>query len=66
MENQTFTISYSETTLLNNIRYILKASHQYTSLNVSESEIENVSNSLVVHTTEKWVNIVGKLRNKLK
>jgi hypothetical protein len=39
-----------------NIRYILKRHINIISLNVSESEIENVSKFIiVVHTTEKWV-----------
>jgi acetolactate synthase-1/3 small subunit len=62
MENQTFTISvYSENVnSLNRISGIfLKRQINILSLNVSESEIENVSRFvIVVHTTEKWQNIV--------
>ena len=38
------------------------------SLNVSESEIENVSRFvIVVHTTEKWVqNIVGQIEKQIE
>jgi acetolactate synthase-1/3 small subunit len=65
MENKTFTISvYSENNLglLNRISGIFLKTY-IISLNVSESEIENVSKFIiVVHTTEKWVqNIVGQI-----
>jgi acetolactate synthase-1/3 small subunit len=55
MENQTFTISvYSENNVgsLNRIWNILKRHINILSLNVSESEIENVSRFIIV-TTEK-------------
>lgn len=60
MENQYFTISvYSENNvgLLNRISGIFLKRHiNIESLNVSKSEIENVSKfTIVVHTTEDWV-----------
>ena len=60
MEDKTFTISvYSENNvgLLNRISGIFLKRHiNILSLNVSESEIENVSRFIiVVNTTEKWV-----------
>ncbi len=72
MENQTFTISvYSENNvgLLNRISGIFLKRHiNILSLNVSESEIENVSRFIiVVHTTEKWVqNIVGQIEKQIE
>jgi acetolactate synthase-1/3 small subunit len=62
MENKTFTISvYSENnwSIEQNIRYILKRHINIISLNVSESEIENVSKFIiVVHTTENGFKIL--------
>lgn len=72
MENKTFTISvYSENNvgLLNRISGIFLKRHiNILSLNVSESEIENVSRFIiVVHTTEKWVqNIVGQIEKQIE
>lgn len=72
MENQTFTISvYSENNvgLLNRISVIFLKRHiNILSLNVSESEIENVSRFvIVVDTTEKWVkNIVGQIEKQIE
>ena len=71
MENKTFTISvYSENNvgLLNRISVIFLKRHiNILSLNVSESEIENVSRFvIVVDTTEKWVkNIVGQIEKQI-
>ena len=71
MENKTFTISvYSENNvgLLNRISGIFLKRHiNILSLNVSESEIENVSRFvIVVNTTEKWVqNIVGQIEKEI-
>ena len=72
MENKTFTISvYSENNvgLLNRISVIFLKRHiNILSLNVSESEIENVSRFvIVVNTTEKWVqNIVGQIEKQIE
>lgn len=72
MENKTFTISvYSENNvgLLNRISGIFLKRHiNILSLNVSESEIENVSRFIiVVKTTEKWVqNIVGQIEKQIE
>jgi acetolactate synthase-1/3 small subunit len=69
MENKTFTISvYSENNLLNRISGIFLKTINILSLNVSESEIENVSKFIiVVHTTEKWVqNIVGQIEKQIE
>ena len=72
MENKTFTISvYSENNvgLLNRISVIFLKRHiNILSLNVSESEIENVSRFvIVVDTTEKWVkNIVGQIKKQIE
>lgn len=72
MENKSFTISvYSENNvgLLNRISGIFLKRHiNILSLNVSESEIENVSKfTIVVHTTEKWVqNIVGQIEKQIE
>ena len=72
MENKTFTISvYSENNvgLLNRISGIFWKRHiNILSLNVSESEIENVSRFIiVVDTTEKWVqNIVGQIEKQIE
>ena len=72
MENKTFTISvYSENNvgLLNRISVIFLKRHiNILSLNVSESEIENVSRFvIVVDTTEKWVkNIVGQIEKQIE
>ena len=65
MEDKTFTISvYSENNvgLLNRISGIFLKRHiNILSLNVSESEIENVSRFIiVVNTTEKWVQNIIK------
>ncbi|MBK0368426.1 acetolactate synthase small subunit [Flavobacterium agrisoli] len=71
-ENKTFTISvYSENNvgLLNRISGIFLKRHiNILSLNVSESEIEDVSRFIiVVHTTEKWVqNIVGQIEKQIE
>ena len=67
-----FTISvYSENNvgLLNRISGIFLKRHiNILSLNVSESEIENVSRFIiVVNTTEKWVqNIVGQIEKQIE
>ena len=72
MEDKTFTISvYSENNvgLLNRISGIFLKRHiNILSLNVSESEIENVSRFIiVVNTTEKWVqNIVGQIEKQIE
>ncbi|MBX9808053.1 MAG: acetolactate synthase small subunit [Flavobacteriaceae bacterium] len=72
MENKIFTISvYSENNvgLLNRISGIFLKRHiNILSLNVSESEIENVSRFIiVVKTTEKWVqNIVGQIEKQIE
>jgi acetolactate synthase-1/3 small subunit len=72
MENKIFTISvYSENNvgLLNRISGIFLKRHiNVLSLNVSESEIENVSRFIiVVKTTEKWVqNIVGQIEKQIE
>lgn len=72
MENKTFTISvYSENNvgLLNRISVIFLKRHiNILSLNVSESEIENVSRFvIVVDTTEKLVkNIVGQIEKQIE
>ncbi|MCV9928766.1 acetolactate synthase small subunit [Flavobacterium sp. LS1R49] len=72
MENRTFTISvYSENNvgLLNRISGIFLKRHiNILSLNVSESEIDNVSRFvIVVETTEKWVkNIVGQIEKQIE
>ncbi|KVV14756.1 acetolactate synthase small subunit [Flavobacterium sp. TMP13] len=71
-DNKTFTISvYSENNvgLLNRISGIFLKRHiNILSLNVSESEIENVSRFIiVVDTTEKWVrNIVGQIEKQIE
>ncbi len=71
MENQTFTISvYSENNvgLLNRISGIFLKRHiNIESLNVSESEIENVFRFIiVVKTTETWVKrIVGQIEKQI-
>ena len=71
MENQTFTISvYSENNvgLLNRISGIFLKRHiNIESLNVSESEIEDVFRFvIVVHTTEDWVRkIVGQIEKQI-
>ncbi|WP_278035661.1 acetolactate synthase small subunit [Flavobacterium nitratireducens] len=70
--NKTFTISvYTENNvgLLNRISVIFLKRHiNILSLNVSESEIENVSRFvIVVDTTEKWVrNIVGQIEKQIE
>lgn len=72
MENKWFTISvYSENNvgLLNRISGIFLKRHiNIESLNVSKSEIEDVSKfTIVVHTTEKWVhNIVGQIEKQIE
>jgi acetolactate synthase I/III small subunit len=72
MENKRYTISvYSENNvgLLNRISVIFLKRHvNILSLNVSESEIENVSRFIiVVDTTEKWVkNIVGQIEKQIE
>jgi acetolactate synthase-1/3 small subunit len=72
MENKMFTISvYSENNvgLLNRISGIFLKRHiNILSLNVSESEIENVSKFIiVVNTTEKWAqNIVGQIEKQIE
>ncbi len=71
-ENKTFTISvYSENNvgLLNRISGIFLKRHiNILSLNVSESEIENVSRFIiVVSTSTKWVqNIVGQIEKQIE
>ena len=72
MENQWFTISvYSENNvgLLNRISGIFLKRHiNIESLNVSKSEIDDVSKfTIVAHTTEKWVhNIVGQIEKQIE
>ncbi len=72
MENQWFTISvYSENNvgLLNRISGIFLKRHiNIESLNVSKSEIDEVSKfTIVVHTTVKWVtNIVGQIEKQIE
>lgn len=72
MENKTYTISvYSENSvgLLNRISGIFLKRHiNIESLNVSSSEIENVSRFvIVVNTTEKWVqNVVGQIEKQIE
>lgn len=72
MEKQWFTISvYSENNvgLLNRISGIFLKRHiNIESLNVSKSEIDEVSKfTIVVHTTEKWVyNIVGQIEKQIE
>jgi acetolactate synthase-1/3 small subunit len=72
MEKEWFTISvYSENNvgLLNRISGIFLKRHiNIESLNVSKSEIDNVSKfTIVVHTTEKWVkNIVGQIEKQIE
>jgi len=72
MENKWFTISaYSENSvgLLNRISGIFLKRHiNIESLNVSKSEIENVSKfTIVVYTTEDWVrNIVGQVEKQIE
>ncbi|MFH6604005.1 acetolactate synthase small subunit [Maribacter algicola] len=71
-KKQWFTISvYSENNvgLLNRISGIFLKRHiNIESLNVSKSEIENVSKfTIVVHTTEDWVhNIVGQVEKQIE
>lgn len=70
--NQWFTISvYSENNvgLLNRISGIFLKRHiNIESLNVSKSEIDNVSKfTIVIHTTETWVhNIVGQIEKQIE
>ncbi|WP_047245565.1 acetolactate synthase small subunit [Maribacter thermophilus] len=72
MKKEWFTISvYSENNvgLLNRISGIFLKRHiNIESLNVSKSEIDNVSKfTIVVHTTEKWVrNIVGQIEKQIE
>ncbi|MDT0539868.1 MULTISPECIES: acetolactate synthase small subunit [Croceitalea] len=72
MEKEWFTISvYSENNvgLLNRISGIFLKRHiNIESLNVSKSEIDEVSKfTIVVNTTEKWVhNIVGQLEKQIE
>ncbi len=72
MEKQWFTISvYSENNvgLLNRISGIFLKRHiNIESLNVSKSEIDDVSKfTIVVYTTEKWVhNIVGQMEKQIE
>ncbi|WP_281543074.1 acetolactate synthase small subunit [Maribacter aestuarii] len=72
MEKQWFTISvYSENNvgLLNRISGIFLKRHiNIESLNVSKSEIDEVSKfTIVVNTTEKWVtNIVGQIEKQIE
>ncbi len=72
MEKQWFTISvYSENNvgLLNRISGIFLKRHiNIESLNVSKSEIDEVSKfTIVVHTTERWVNnIVGQIEKQIE
>lgn len=72
MEKEWFTISvYSENNvgLLNRISGIFLKRHiNIESLNVSKSEIDEVSKfTIVVHTTEKWVrNIVGQMEKQIE
>lgn len=72
MKKEWFTISvYSENNvgLLNRISGIFLKRHiNIESLNVSKSEIDNVSKfTIVVYTTEKWVrNIVGQIEKQIE
>jgi acetolactate synthase-1/3 small subunit len=71
MENQTFTISvYSENNvgLLNRISGIFLKRHiNILSLNVSESEIENVLDLYCGAYYRKWVqNIVGQIEKQIE
>jgi acetolactate synthase-1/3 small subunit len=72
MENKFFTISvYSENNvgLLNRISGIFLKRHiNIESLNVSKSEIDDVSKfTIVVNTTDKWVhNIVGQIEKQIE
>ncbi|MDX1327814.1 MAG: acetolactate synthase small subunit, partial [Arenibacter sp.] len=72
MEKKWITISvYSENSvgLLNRISGIFLKRHiNIESLNVSKSEIENVSKfTIVVYTTEDWVrNIVGQVEKQIE
>ncbi|MDX1363243.1 acetolactate synthase small subunit [Arenibacter latericius] len=72
MEKKWFTISvYSENSvgLLNRISGIFLKRHiNIESLNVSKSEIDNVSKfTIVVYTTEDWVrNIVGQVEKQIE
>ncbi|SFR47820.1 acetolactate synthase, small subunit [Robiginitalea myxolifaciens] len=72
MENQWFTISvYSENQvgLLNRISGIFLKRHiNIESLNVSKSEIENISKfTIVVHTTERWTrHIVSQIEKQVE
>lgn len=72
MEKEWFTISvYSENNvgLLNRISGIFLKRHiNIESLNVSKSEIDNVSKfTIVVYTTDKWVkNIVGQIEKQIE
>lgn len=72
MEKEWFTISvYSENNvgLLNRISGIFLKRHiNIESLNVSKSEIDDVSKfTIVVRTTEKWVhNIVGQIEKQIE
>ncbi|RTE51903.1 acetolactate synthase small subunit [Arenibacter aquaticus] len=72
MEKKWFTISvYSENSvgLLNRISGIFLKRHiNIESLNVSKSEIENVSKfTIVVYTTNEWVNnIVGQIEKQIE
>ncbi len=72
MEKKYFTISvYSENNvgLLNRISGIFLKRHiNIESLNVSKSEIDNVSKfTIVVHTTDEWVqNIVGQIEKQIE
>ncbi|MDB4292853.1 acetolactate synthase small subunit [Maribacter sp.] len=72
MEKEWFTISvYSENNvgLLNRISGIFLKRHiNIESLNVSKSEIEDVSKfTIVIFTTEKWVhNIVGQIEKQIE
>lgn len=72
MENKWFTISvYSENNvgLLNRISGIFLKRHiNIESLNVSKSEIDDVSKfTIVVNTTDKWVhNIVGQIEKQIE
>src|SRR5690606_41315933 len=72
MEKKWFTISvYSENSvgLLNRISGIFLKRHiNIESLNVSKSEIENVSKfTIVVYNTEEWIhNIVGQIEKQIE
>lgn len=72
MEKKWFTMSvYSENNvgLLNRISGIFLKRHiNIESLNVSKSEIDNVSKfTIVVYTTDKWVkNIVGQIEKQIE